>query len=125
MSVFVSLALILHVLSTTFWAGSTFTLARTGGKGADGLFGPQMGAAGVAVATGGYLWAVLFGHSPGHSVLGIGAAVAVLAAIVQGSRIGPVRKRIATDAAALACALRAHQIASGLFVVAVACMVIQ
>lgn len=47
--------LVLHVLSGVFWAGSTFTLARTGGTGAEKLFRPQMGAAVVAVLTGAVL----------------------------------------------------------------------
>src|SRR6059036_2237466 len=52
------IALSLHVLSSVFWAGSSFTLARTGGAGGEQLIGPQMGAAAVTILTGAYL-----GHS--------------------------------------------------------------
>ncbi len=34
------IALSLHVLSSVFWAGSSFTLARTGGLGGEKLLGP-------------------------------------------------------------------------------------
>ncbi|MEN3375287.1 MAG: hypothetical protein V7604_642, partial [Hyphomicrobiales bacterium] len=47
--------LVLHVLSGVFWAGSTFALARIGGNQADRFFRPQMGAAAVAIVTGGVL----------------------------------------------------------------------
>jgi hypothetical protein len=49
-------ALVLHVLSGVFWAGTTFALARTGGNQADLFFRPQMSAAAIAVVTGGVLW---------------------------------------------------------------------
>jgi hypothetical protein len=65
-------ALVLHVLSGVFWAGTTFALARTGGNQADLFFRPQMGAAAIAVVTGGVLWFYLH-HGPGakkHLVLG-------------------------------------------------------
>ena len=52
------ITLSLHVLSSVFWAGSSFTLARTGGAGGEQLIGPQMGAAAVTILTGAYL-----GHS--------------------------------------------------------------
>ena len=46
-------ALVLHVLSGVFWAGTTFALARMRGNQADLFFRPQMGAAAIAVVTGG------------------------------------------------------------------------
>ncbi|MHC2673783.1 hypothetical protein ACVI1J_005946 [Bradyrhizobium diazoefficiens] len=52
------IALSLHVLSSVFWAGSSFALARTGAAGGEQLVGPQLGAAMIAILTGGYL-----GHS--------------------------------------------------------------
>ena len=46
------IALSLHILAATFWAGATFTLARTNGEGAEKLLRPQMGAAVLAALTG-------------------------------------------------------------------------
>ncbi len=43
------IALSLHVLSSVFWAGSSFALARTGGLGGEKLLFPQIGAATVAI----------------------------------------------------------------------------
>src|SRR5258705_9040415 len=76
----------LHVLSAVFWAGTSFALARTGGLGGARLFRPQMGAAFVAVITGGYLWSQLHagGFGTPERVLAIGAACAVIAAGIQG-----------------------------------------
>lgn len=124
MVILVSLALVLHVLASTFWAGSTFTLARTGGKSAGQLFGAQMGAAAVTVIAGAYVWAALFGAAE-HLVLGIGALFALAAMIAQGAIIGPVRKKVATDPAARARAAFAHRIASGLLLATIVCMVVQ
>lgn len=47
------IALSLHVLSSVFWAGSSFALARTGGAGGEQLVFPQLGAATIAILTGG------------------------------------------------------------------------
>jgi hypothetical protein len=118
----VSLALVIHVLAATFWAGSTFALARTQSKSAADLFGPQMGAAIVAVAAGAFLWARLFGSSP-HVFLGIGAIAAVVAAIVQAVLVGRVRRTLDNDVAARKRATLAHRIASGLLVVTIVSMV--
>jgi len=77
----------LHVLSSVFWAGSSFTLARTGGAGGEQLFGPQMGAAVVTMLTGAYLGhavhAGMFG--PAEQILTVGALAALLAVAVQGA----------------------------------------
>lgn len=120
----VSVALVLHVLAATFWAGSTFTLARTGGKAAADLFVPQMWAALVTVLAGGYVWARALG--PGApAVLVAGALAALVAVGVQGVGVGGVRAAIRTEPAACARATLAHRVAAGLLVVAIACMVIQ
>jgi uncharacterized membrane protein len=83
-------ALVLHVLSGVFWAGSTFTLARGGGAGAEKLFRPQMGAAVIAVVTGGVLWHLAHSGSPGKTeyILAAGAVAAIIAAGVQGMGVG-------------------------------------
>ncbi|MET3666276.1 hypothetical protein [Caulobacter sp. 1776] len=80
----------LHVLSSVFWAGSTFAMARVGGTEAPRLFGPQMGAAGVAVLTGGALWGLLHrgGFGTSEAVLAGGALAALLALAVQVLGVG-------------------------------------
>lgn len=121
----VSIVLALHVLAATFWAGSTFTLARIGGKGAGALFGPQMGAAVTSILAGGYLWHTLFAPGGDHKVLGAGALAAIGAMIVQAVVIGRVRRRIENEEGARARALLAHRVAGGLLAVSIVCMVVQ
>ena len=81
------IAVSLHVLSGVFWAGSSFTLARTGGAGGELLFGLQMGAAVIAVVTGGYLGHLLHSAAfgPSEQVLMVGIIAALIAAGVQGA----------------------------------------
>src|SRR5438876_11565239 len=87
MQIALVIAVSLHVLSGVFWAGSSFTLARTGGVGGELLFGPQMGAAVIAVLTGGYLWHLAHdgAFGPSEQVLAAGALCALIAAGVQGA----------------------------------------
>ena len=81
----VVIALVLHVLSGVFWAGTTFALARLGGNQASYLLRPQLGAAAIAVVTGALLWYLLHRGSEGTSeyVLAIGAVFALVAAGIQ------------------------------------------
>ena len=90
-----------HVLAAVFWAGSTFGLARTGGVSAEQLFAPQMGAATLAVLSGGYLWKLTHAGGAGlaEQVLTVGALSAIVAAGVQGMLAGPAIRRIRTGAA--------------------------
>src|SRR5260370_32911461 len=85
------ITLSLHILSSVFWAGTSFTLARTGGVGGEQLYRPQMGAAVIAVLSGGYLGHL--GHAGGfgatEQVLAVGALAALLAAGIQGAIGGP------------------------------------
>src|SRR5579863_9338067 len=76
----------LHILSSVFWAGTSFTLARTGGIGGEQLYRPQMGAAAIAVLSGGYLGHLVHAGSFGatEQVLAVGALAALLAAGIQG-----------------------------------------
>src|ERR1700682_97995 len=85
----------LHVLSSVFWAGSTFALAHTGGVQAEHLFRPQIGAATVAVITGAALWHYLHEGSVGISeqILATGAACAITAAGIQGISTGSTLRR--------------------------------
>jgi uncharacterized membrane protein len=116
----------LHVLSSVFWAGSSFTLARTGGAGGEQLFGPQMGAAVVTMLTGAYLGhavhAGMFG--PAEQILTVGALAALLAVAVQGAigsrAIRSLRKSDAADARSRIAA--AQRIAAVLLAVTALCM---
>jgi hypothetical protein len=105
------LLLSLHALSSVFWAGSTFTLARNGGVGSDSLFRPQMGAAAIAFLTGAGLWAMLHAgnHGPTEKILSLGVLAALAAAGVQGA----LRKK----------PLIAHRIAAGLLALTIVCMI--
>lgn len=82
MPVFLMILLAIHVLSSIFWAGSTFTLARTGGAGSQQFFRPQMGAATVAFLSGATLMGLYHGSwlSGSETVLGIGILTAIAAA---------------------------------------------
>jgi len=113
MQIVLSALMALHILGGVFWAGSTFAIARTGGAGAQQLFGPQMGAATLTVLAGLGLWGILH-HGPMgpmEHVLGIGALTAVAAAGVQGAtrRKNPIK---------------GQRIAAALLAVAVICMAV-
>jgi uncharacterized membrane protein len=123
------ITLMLHVLSGVFWAGSTFTLARTAGAGGEKLFRPQMGAAVIAVLTGAVLWHLVHPGSPGRSeyILGVGALAAVLAAGVQGMGVGRAARLLARADLAEASHLRARiaiaqRVAALLLAITVICM---
>jgi hypothetical protein len=81
----VIVALVLHVVSGVFWAGSTFALARLGGNQGREFLRPQLGAATVAIVTGALLWYLLHRGSDGTSehVLATGAVFALIAAGIQ------------------------------------------
>jgi uncharacterized membrane protein len=102
------IALSLHVLSSVFWAGSSFTLARTGGAGGEQLFGPQMGTATIAVLTGAYLGHLAHAGAFGTAerILAAGALCALVAAGVQvvvgGRAIRNLRKRTTDERVAAA-----------------------
>ena len=120
--------LVLHVLSGVFWAGSTFALARTGGASAHQMLRPQMGAAVVALITGGLLWHLLHpsGFGIQEHVLALGALGAVLAASAQGALCGPALRQLARegekDARFQGRVALGQQIAAGLLALTVVCM---
>lgn len=124
------LALALHVMSGVFWAGSTFVLARTGdGRLAMSLFGPQMGAATLAVLSGAFLWYLFHGtgyFGPQEQVLAVGAVAAIVAAAVQGALVGRSRRAAVQDAtdSPLQQAVRGERVAAGLLTVTVIAMAI-
>ncbi|EJC75208.1 hypothetical protein Rleg10DRAFT_3785 [Rhizobium leguminosarum bv. trifolii WSM2012] len=84
------IALSVHILAATFWAGSTFALARTAGRGSEKLFVSQLFAAAIAIAAGGYLWHTLHEGSFGtaEQLLGTGAVAAILALGIQATVVG-------------------------------------
>jgi len=123
------LTLTLHLLSGVFWAGSTFALARTAAASADRLFGPQIGAATVAIMTGGYLWHLLhpvFGSQ--EHILALGALCAILAVSAQAALCGPALRQLKrADHEAPQFQARAalgHRVAAGLLAVTVICMAV-
>ena len=128
MQIALIVALSLHILSTVFWAGTSFTLARTGGVGGEQLFRPQMGAAVVAVLTGGYLGHLVHAGAFGtaEQILAVGALAALVAAGVQGAiggrAIRSLRTGTADEADARSRIAKAQRIAAGLLAVTAVCM---
>jgi len=121
-------AIVLHILSGVFWAGSTFVLARTEAAFIDRLFRPQMGAAVLAVLTGGVLWHVLHRSGFGRQevVLALGAFAAVVAAGVQGALCGRALRQLAiaggTHTRSQVQAALGQRIAAGCLGLTVICM---
>ena len=128
MQIALIIALSLHVLSSVFWAGSSFTLARTGGVGGEQLFRPQMGAAVIAVLTGGYLGHLVHDETFGtaEQILAVGAVAALVAAGVQGAVGGRAIRSLrngAVDAAAARSRIAtAQRIAAALLALTAVCM---
>jgi uncharacterized membrane protein len=122
------IALSLHILSSVFWAGTSFTLARTGGASGEQLFRPQMGAAVVAVLTGGYLGHLAHAGAFGttEQVLAVGALAALVAAGVQGAvggrAIRSLRSGTVDEAAARSRITTAQRVAAALLAVTAVCM---
>lgn len=128
MQIALIIALSLHILSSVFWAGTSFTLARTGGVGGESLFGPQMGAATIAVLSGGYLGHLAHAGSFGtaEQILAVGALAALVAAGVQGAiggrAIRSLRAGTADEAGARSRIATAQRIAAALLALAAVCM---
>jgi hypothetical protein len=128
MQITLVVTLVLHVLSGVFWAGTTFASARTGGNQPD-LFRPQMGAAAIAVVTGGVLWFLLHRGplgTPGH-LLAIGSLSAFLAAGVQGMTGAPALRKLSAIAESEGSRLRqraasGQRIGAALLAITVTCM---
>jgi uncharacterized membrane protein len=126
MQIALIIALSLHVLSSVFWAGTSFALARTGGVGGEQLFRPQMGAAVVAILTGGYLGHLAHAGAFGiaEKVLAAGALAALIAAGIQAAirAIANLRAGKADEAAAHSRLAAAQRIAALLLAVTAVCM---
>lgn len=130
MQTIIIIVLCLHLLAAIFWAGTTFTLARTGGAGAERLFRPQMGAATLAIVAGAYLWSQShpLGLGASEIVLGVGALCAIAAAGVQGAiggrAIRALQAKRVSEADARPRIVEAQRIASALLVVTIVAMVV-
>ena len=128
MQIALIITLSLHILSSVFWAGTSFTLARTGGVGGELLFRPQMGAATIAVLSGGYLGHLAHAGSFGtaEQILAVGALAALVAAGVQGAiggrAIRSLRAGTADEAGARSRIATAQRIAAVLLALAAVCM---
>jgi uncharacterized membrane protein len=128
MQIALIITLSLHVLSSVFWAGSSFTLARTGGLGGEKLFRPQMGAAVVAILTGAYLGHAVHESAFGtaEKILAAGALAALIAAGVQGAIGGRAIRNLhsgtADEAGARPRIATAQRIAAILLAVTAVCM---
>lgn len=86
--------IVLHVVTGVFWAGSSFVLARTGGQLAEKLAFPQFRAGFATLCMGMATWFLALRGlppTPGFHVLGMGAACAVLALIVQATALPAVK----------------------------------
>lgn len=88
------IALCLHITAAVYWAGSTFTLARLGTQAGGPLFRPQLAAAIITITSGAFLWNALHEGALGktETVLGAGAAAAMLALVLQASLVWPVMR---------------------------------
>jgi hypothetical protein len=128
MQIALIVALSLHILSSVFWAGTSFVLARTGGVGGEQLFRPQMGAAVIAVLSGGYLGHLVHASSFGtaEQLLAVGALGALVAAGVQGAigggAIRSLRNGKADETDARSRIATAQRIAAALLAVTAVCM---
>jgi hypothetical protein len=127
MQIALIIALSLHILSSVFWAGTSFALARTGGVGGEQLFRPQLGAAVIAVLTGGYLGHLVHAGAFGtaEKILAVGALAALAAAGVQGAIGGRAIRglRSGTDEAGARSHIgTAQRIAAALLAVTAVCM---
>jgi hypothetical protein len=121
----------LHVMAGVFWAGTTYTLARDPEIRVERFFGPQMGAAAVAMLSGALLWYFFHGAYFGsmEQVLALGIVAALSAAAVLGIMVGPARRKLAgvngQDEAALRDRMaKGERIAARLLVLTVICMAI-
>jgi hypothetical protein len=123
MQTIIIIALSLHILAATFWAGSSFVLARAGGKGAEQLLRPQIGAASVAILAGAYLWHLLHTGSfeAPEKWLAAGAGCAFVAFLVQIWLLIGLRGR-PVDEVATSRMAAGERLAAGLLAITAVCM---
>jgi len=129
MQMLIAAVVVLHAVAGVFWMSSSGMIGRNGGQGAETLFPRQMGAALIAVLTGGFLWSQLHTGGVGayEMILGGGACLAIVAAGVQGVVVGTSRRKLKAggDAVALRKSMAgANRIAAILLGLCFACMVV-
>ncbi len=90
------IAISVHILAATFWAGSTFALPRMAGNGSEQLFVPQLFTAVFAIGAGAYLWHTLHEGSFGttEQLLAAGAVATILALVIQAAVIGSALRQM-------------------------------
>lgn len=122
--------LALHVLPSVFWAGSTFVLAHPFAVNVERLAYPQSGAAILSIIAGAILWKLL-GHSgqgAAELTLAVGAATAVIAAVLQLATLPAVRRLKDKSAAVQATSRKrgrlTQRVGASLLSITVICMVI-
>ncbi len=122
MQILLIIAIAVHVLSSIFWAGSTFVLARNGGEGASVALPSQIGAAIVSVLSGLVLWHLLHQGSLQRTeqILATGAAAAMLALLVQLTVVRPALRSGDTSPRIAA----GYRVSAALLVVTVICMAV-
>jgi uncharacterized membrane protein len=125
-----TIVIAIHALAAVFWAGSSFVLTRNAIAGGEALLRQQMGAATVAVLSGGYLWNRAHEGSFGRmeQVLAIGVLCALIALLVQalvaGRVVGRLTKGEDSAAGGHARFVAAQRIAAGLLAVTTVSMVV-
>jgi hypothetical protein len=119
MQLAIAAALAVHVLTTIFWAGSTFVIARIDGLDPRRLFKPQVGAATLAILSGAFLWHLFHANAPGRAeyILMTGVGAALLALALQVTAFLKLR---ATNTGGRINSL--HRPAAGLLAIAAVCM---
>jgi hypothetical protein len=117
-------AAVLHILPAVAWAGFTFAIARTGAANVESLFAPQLGAGGIAILGGGWLWSLTHGRAFGEAetVLAIGALAAGVAFATQVGSAAPIIRRLPENPQLRSRAAIGQRIAAGLLAIAVICM---
>ncbi|MGO4735629.1 hypothetical protein AB4099_03740 [Bosea sp. 2KB_26] len=123
MEPFLITVIAMHVLSSVFWAGTTFVLARTGANDVTRLFRPQLGAAVIAIISGALLWSFVHAGAFGNAemLLALGSGTALAALVIQA--VGVLRGLRATGQAAPWLGLL-YRISAGLLFVTVICMAV-
>ena len=89
-----------HIAAALYWLASSFLVAMAKGKGAEAQYRFQMIAAVIAMVFGGALWGQLHKAGVGKMevVLGLGAALAIAAAGIQGAMVGGSIRRLQAGA---------------------------
>jgi hypothetical protein len=129
MQMLIAAAVVIHAVAAVFWMSSSGMIARSGGQGAEMLFPRQMIAAFVVVLTGGFLWSQLHmgGVGPYEMVLGAGAALAILALLIQGAVVGTSLGKLKAGGDVAAVRKRVcgvHRVAVALLGLCFACMIV-